>query len=281
MFAHPVKTPKIYAQNTCKLTFLTSFVASKRELMQRQEKTEQTNKVEVLRRLKNEILQRQGFKPAVGETPDVGLGSIANAFLHATFPLGAIHEFVAAGAEEMVAASAFIAGLLQTLMRSSGPVLWVCQNNHLFTPALKHLGIAPERVIFTKLRKQKDTLWAVEEALKCGVLAAVIGEVPELDFTASRRLQLAVEHSKTTGFLLRRTTRALATTACVARWRITPLPSMAVDGLPGIGFPRWRAELLKVRNGQPGAWTVQWEGDQFQVEQPERKTISQPQVKIA
>jgi len=33
----------------------------------------------------------------------------------------------------------------------------------------------------------------MEEALKCAGLAAVIGEVREMDFKQSRRLQLAVE----------------------------------------------------------------------------------------
>ena len=36
-------------------------------------------------------------------------------------------------------------------------------------------------------------LWVIEEALKCEGLAAVIGEIKELSFTQSRRLQLAVE----------------------------------------------------------------------------------------
>jgi protein ImuA len=25
-----------------------------------------------------------------------------------------------------------------------------------------------------------------------------------------------------------------------------------------MGFPRWEVELLKVRNGKPGKWLVQW-----------------------
>lgn len=40
----------------------------------------------------------------------------------------------------------------------------------------------------------------MEEALKCGGLAAVVGEVQDISFTASRRLQLAVEQSGVTGF---------------------------------------------------------------------------------
>jgi protein ImuA len=36
------------------------------------------------------------------------------------------------------------------------------------------------------------------------------------------------------------------------------------DGLPGIGFPRWQVELLKVRNGKPGSWQLEWVSRKFQ-----------------
>jgi len=33
--------------------------------------------------------------------------------------------------------------------------------------------------------------------------------------------------------------------------------------MPGLGFPRWNIELLKVRNGQPGSWEMEWAADRF------------------
>jgi protein ImuA len=33
--------------------------------------------------------------------------------------------------------------------------------------------------------------------------------------------------------------------------------------MPGVGFPRWNVELLKVRNGQPGNWQVEWMDGRF------------------
>ncbi|WP_148233512.1 ImuA family protein [Pseudopedobacter saltans] len=99
----------------------------------------------------------------------------------------------------------------------------------------------------------------MEEALKCKGLAAVVAELQELSFSQSRRLQLAVESSRVSGFVLRRDTRKINTTACVARWRISPQPSLLLEkGLPGVGFPQWQVELLKVKNGQPGSWNIAW-----------------------
>ena len=109
------------------------------------------------------------------------------------------------------------------------------------------------------MQKEKEILWVMEEALKCEGLAAVIAETPEISFTASRRFQLAVEQSRVTGFIIRRNPKNLAT-ACVTRWKISPLPSATEDGLPGVGFPRWNVELLKVRNGTPGKWQLEWAG---------------------
>ena len=41
------------------------------------------------------------------------------------------------------------------------------------------------------------------------------------------------------------------------------MPSESVDGLPGLGFPRWNVELLRVRNGQPGNWVMEWNEGRF------------------
>ena len=123
--------------------------------------------------------------------------------------------------------------------------------------------LEPDKVIFIEVQKIKDLQWVMEEALKCEGLAAVVGEMQELSFTASRRLQLAVEESHVTGFILRHNPSSLNTTACVTRWKITPLPSELADNMPGVGFPRWNVELLKVRNGKPGSWQIEFAAGRF------------------
>ncbi|MFL5811132.1 MAG: ImuA family protein, partial [Flavisolibacter sp.] len=112
-------------------------------------------------------------------------------------------------------------------------------------------------------------LWAMEEALKCEALATVVCEIRDVDFTASRRLQLAVEKSRTTGFMLRKNPRKLTTTACISRWKISSLSSRLYDQMPGVGFPRWNVELLKVRNGKPSSWELEWSEAKF-------KTVFEP-----
>ena len=44
----------------------------------------------------------------------------------------------------------------------------------IFPPALKSFGIAPDKIIFIDLKKEKEILWAMEEALKCDGLQQLL-----------------------------------------------------------------------------------------------------------
>jgi len=216
--------------------------------------------------LQKEILRMQGFRSSLSDvTPVVDLGPVNAAFPNAVFPTGAIHEFLCTATEHAAAASGFIGALAGRLMQHGGPCIWISVTKTLFPPSLTYFGIEPDRVIFVAPQRIKDVLWALEEALKCEGIAAVIAELPEIGFTQSRRLQLAVEQSKVTGFILRTSPRSAGTTACAARWKITPIPSQQAYGLPGVGHPRWQIELLKVRNGRPGTWKMEWTDNGFVV----------------
>lgn len=224
----------------------------------------QVTKPDIITRLKREILPLGGFSALrAGEELDLGLGFMNESFPQGCFPLGAVHEFITQGAESVAATGGFISGILGALMRKGGAVVWISSSGTVFPPALKMFGIDPERIIFIHPSKERDVLWAMEEALKCEGLSAVIGEMPELSFTASRRFQLAVEKSRVTGFIIRMNPRYPDTNALVSRWQIKPLPTMSFEDLPGPGYPRWNIELLKIRNGRPGCWQIEWTGDQY------------------
>ncbi|MDF2431460.1 MAG: protein ImuA [Mucilaginibacter sp.] len=216
-------------------------------------------KKDINSQLQKDILLWEGFTPsAAGKANGLGLGPLEAAFPNGVFPTGTIHEMVCPTPEAAAATGGFTAGLLASLMQHGGACLWISTSRRLFPPSLMAFDVAPDRMIFIDVQREKDVLWAMEEALKCKGLAAVIGEVRDISFAQSRRLQLAVESSKVTGFLLRNDPRKLGTTTCVARWQITPLPSILEDELPGVGFPRWQVDLLRVRNGNPGSWQLEW-----------------------
>lgn len=223
-------------------------------------------KAEMVSSLQTDILRLQGFKPVNSTAVDLGLGSIRNAFPNASFPLGCVHEFLSFRKEDAAATNGFIAGLLGSLLGASGIALWISSSRILFPPSLRCFGIQPDRFIFIDLKTEKDVLWAIDEALKCGALTAVVGEVQNLSFTESRRLQLATEQSQVTGFILRTKLNKVNTTACVSRWKISALPSDPIEDLPGIGFPKWKVELQRIRNGRAGIWDIQWINGQFHLD---------------
>lgn len=221
-------------------------------------------KADIIAKLRRDILPLQGFKAILNNNElDTRLGFIKNAFPGNTFPLGAVHEFIYATTENGAVTNGFISAIVASLMRKGGPCIWIRSLQTIFPPALTSFGIAPDKIIFIELQKEREILWAMEEALKCEGLAAVIGEVEKLSFTASRRLQLAVEQSRVTGFILRPNSRYLNTTACLTRWRITSLSSKLEENMPGVGFPRWNVDLLKVRNGKPGSWQIEFKAGRF------------------
>jgi protein ImuA len=240
-----------------------------------------TSKTDIISRLKMEILPLEGFKMSMtGEALHVGLGSMNRAFPQGNFPLGAIHEFISRGPESAAATGGFISALVSPLMKNGGAGIWIGSSGKIFPPALQQFGIDPARIIFIDLKKEKDLLWTVEEALKCHGLAAVVAQIPNLSFTDSRRFQLAVEQSRVTGFIHRSNTQILNTNASVSRWKISPLPTETYDALPGLGYPRWNVELLKIRNGKPGIWQIEWSDQRFNpISKPIPSIIPEPKRK--
>lgn len=171
---------------------------------------------------------------------------------------GALHEIIPASAADHHdgAALGFSAALLGGLGRLSGkPVLWLAEGTPPHAPGLATFGLGPERLVVALPGRPKAALWALEEAVRSTALAAVLGEVRGMDFTAARRLQLAAGHSGTTLLLLNRSAEAV--TPALTRWR--------VGGLAGVDH-RWRLELVRCRGRSPddrgvvANWEVEWDG---------------------
>jgi len=238
-------------------------------------------KSDMIARLRKDILPLQGFKVLSTDHPvSIGFRAIELAFPNGTFPIGCTHEFLTTP-QNAAATNGFIAMLLGKLMQMGGVTIWISASRTLFPPALHRFGIDPGKIICIDLKKEKDILYTIEEALKCSQLTTVIGEINQLTFKESRRFQLAAEQSRVTGFLIRPDQQMLNTIACVSRWRITSLPGEIHDGMPGVGFPAWKVALLKVRNGKPGTWKVEWSSNRLKEVRQNVFSIQQDQQQKA
>ena len=191
----------------------------------------------IIEQLQKQILALQGTQQPSEQKAAIGIGEIESAFPGQVFPRGVIHELISTSSEDAACTSGFMAVILNKLMQQGGSCLWISTTprRSIFPPALKTFGIEPDRILFMDTPTTKDTLWALEEALKCEALAAVVGELSELSFNDSRRMQLAVERSQVTGFMHRFRPKASNAVACVTRWKITSLSSKVSGLLPGLG----------------------------------------------
>lgn len=220
-------------------------------------------KIAIVQQLQAKINAMQGLGKISREPSDAGFTPFDAAFPGNIFPTGAIHEFISYEPPNAAATTGFISAIIGKLMGEGGICLWVAGTRKVFPFGLKHFGLAPDRVVFINAPRPKEALWIIEEALKCEALTAVVGEVKELSFSDSRRLQLAVERSGVTGLIHRHGPMAENAVACTTRWKISSLPAFSEEGLPGVGHSCWDVQLVKVRNGRPHSWQVHWSAKGF------------------
>ena len=122
---------------------------------------------------------------------------------------------------------------------------------------LNNLGLDPARLILAETAHRKQTLWAMEEALRSRAPAAVAGFIDRLDLKSSQRLHLAATEAGLPLFLLR-PALTLESSAAATRWRIGTAEA-ARDRFGLFVRPRWHLQLERCRNGRPGEWVVEYD----------------------
>lgn len=172
---------------------------------------------------------------------------------------GALHEIAAPGEAHLAAATGFALGLVA----SSRHLLWIAEDMALaesgapYGPGLDVFKLAPERLLTVAVSHRRDLMWAMEEALRCRAVGAVIGEMRQgaLDPVAVRRLSLAAAESGALALLLRAQPANDASTAAT-RWIVGAAPSSSQRYDPGP--PRFSAHLVRNRRGPAGSWILEW-----------------------
>lgn len=134
-----------------------------------------------------------------------------------------------------------------------------------YGPGLVRFGFDPAQVVFGRLQSLADLLWAMEEALGCPAIAAVIADMSTLpkgfDFTASRRLGLRAKDGGVSGFVLRYGA-ARVMSAAHLRWKVSPAPSAPdpfdarAPGRPRLALDLERSRLARSLGRAEGARLV-------------------------
>jgi protein ImuA len=186
---------------------------------------------------------------------------------------GVLHEILAEEAGDLGAAYGFALALAVRLLRR-GKVLWIqedraAQEDGLaYAPGIAMQGLDPVRLIMARVGDPASALWAMEQALRCRGLDAVITESARLagvyDLTASRRLGLAAREGGATGLLIQAGIGGgglKLSSAAFTRWLVGAHRSR--PGLAGEpGHPSWRLRLARQRGGREGQWLMEWNHDE-------------------
>ena len=213
--------------------------------------------------LRSQVRAIEGRSAARRPALAFGLDPVDRRLAAGGLAAAALHEAAPAAPDlaDEAAATLFVAALAARLAGADGTVLWALARRDLFAPGLAQAGLAPDRLLYAECRDDCELLAVMEEGLRHGGLAAVVGEPKRVAMAAGRRLQLAAEEGGTTALLLRRWRKAGADplaspSPAVTRWRIGCAPSAPL-AVPGIGRARWRVELARQRGGEPCHWILE------------------------
>ncbi len=200
----------------------------------------------------------QGVRPRGAGVLPFGVDAMDGRLADGGLAMGGLHEVAAAAPtlNDDAAATLFTVGIAARAAALKGRrVLWALTRFDLYAPGLEQAGLDPAMLLFVEAREDSQVLAVMEDGLRHGGLAAVVGEVKRADMVATRRLQLAAMNGDAPALLARHWRRpALCPlaehSAAMTRWRIGCAPSVRLPAL-GVGRAHWTVELTRQRGG-PG-----------------------------
>jgi protein ImuA len=218
-----------------------------------------------LQQLAREVQRLETTSRHAEEQPATSTGCVAldECLPHGGYVPGSIIEYLRAtpgcGASYLALAAAAAA------MRASEGFLVIASTKHdTYPPALLSHGIALDKTIFVRPESQADLIWSVDQALRTPAVSAVFAELELLDDRAARRLQLAAEHGRSLGLLLRTPAARRSPSWSEVQWVVRGVATPGSHSNPHSdphsnphsnhsGNRNIDVQLARVRGGQVGA----------------------------
>jgi protein ImuA len=155
------------------------------------------------------------------------------------FRRGSLVEWLGAGPGSGV--SQFPVATLRHLQEQGGSVVVVDRSHRFYPPAAVAAGIDLAQVLVVRPETEADELWAIDQALRCSEVAAVLAWPERIDSFAFRRLQLAAEEHGTLGLLVRPRGVLREPTWADVRFLVSPRRGSSTESS---GW-RWNVQLLR------------------------------------
>jgi protein ImuA len=134
---------------------------------------------------------------------------------------------------------------------------WLNEHGRPFGWGFAGLGLSHDRLILVKAAREAEVLWALEETLKSGAVAAGLAPAAAPAFVATRRLDFAARAGQARALLLR-PGPAADLSAARLRWRVGSAPSAIHPMDPRAPGPaRLKVELVRGRAGLGGVFMLE------------------------
>ena len=175
----------------------------------------------------------------------------------------ALHEIAPAAPADGAAAMGFALAIAARFLSQRpaagllvGEAFAAREAGALYGPGLAAHGLNLGRLVFVAAPDAAAALWAMEEALKCGGLAAVVAEIWNLrgySLAASRRLSMAARKGRAPALLVLSSAFGQAgrlSSAAETRFEVAAAPSRRLPAAAGKdlpGPPALAARLVKAR----------------------------------
>ncbi len=193
--------------------------------------------------------------PVAGEQPVVssGVEALNELLPQGGFPAGTLVEWIAA--EEGAPATTLAIMTAKEACGEQGVLVVLDRKREFYPPAAAGAGIDLARTIIVQPDSDADQLWAVDQSLRCGGVAAVLCPVQRLDGRNFRRWQLAAEEGGGLGLLIRPAAARRERSWAEVRLWVEPQPASESENHTMENHTearRLRIELLRCRHGKSG-----------------------------
>ena len=161
------------------------------------------------------------------------------------WPVGSLTEILRA--HEGIGELRILGPALAALSAQGKYLAWIAPPYSPYAPALAAAGIDQARLFVVRTGGEKETLWAIEQALRSNACGAVLAWPAAPRYPELRRLQLAAEGNRALAVLFRSQKAAAEPSPAILRIALgTAAGGLAVHILKRRGAPLDRSVLLPI-----------------------------------
>ncbi|MEK6236372.1 MAG: hypothetical protein N2C14_16820 [Planctomycetales bacterium] len=197
--------------------------------------------------------QRSSSRTEDRELISTGVENLDQLLPEGGFLRGSLVEWLSVGAGAGAVTLA-LRGVREACRQGAVPA-FIDRAGELYPPALAGLGIDLDRAILVRPTKERDESWALEQALRCPGVGAVLACKPPLNDRVFRRLQLAAETGGGLGVLIRPATVRQEPSWASVRVLVESMPCLEQPNADGEGIRverRLRLTVLRCKGGADG-----------------------------